>query len=138
MNEDRPAYGRQAGRQPQHSVGHPSNPLTRLIDEIRVGDIGQVSDAHLRAAATIVAQLQAATGQYAVRAVVARGWPQPTRDRCRLSKNLYRRAVRTLALAGLLTDMRRGEHPVWRAPRENVEAWLRNQHTTGGESTNPR
>lgn len=71
--------------------------------------------------------IQDATAHYAVRRVLAFGWPQPSRARCNMERfpSLYRRAITILVDAGLLTDMKRGEHPMWKVGKGQAERWLR-------------
>jgi hypothetical protein len=117
------AQGRPAGRQGPGEAGHLSNPLPYLLNKLSKGDVGQVSEADLTMLRTVVGLIHQATGAYAVRVVIERGWPQPTRERCRLGKNLYRRAVRALVDAGMMAPMSRGAHPMWRVTREKARAW---------------
>lgn len=100
-------------------------PLVSLVAKLCRGNLDGVSSEDLEFAGFVVERIHQATGRYAVRAIVERGWPSPTRSRCGLTKNLHRRGMDALREAKLVTDDgKSGEAERWLVTRDQALAWL--------------
>lgn len=94
-------------------------PVIELVRKLCSGDLSQVTGDDFAFANLVVGKIHEATGRFAVRAIVERGWPVPTQARCGLPKRLYGRGCTTLREAGLLGADRR-----WKVSQDRARAWL--------------
>lgn len=116
MSEIVSVSGQNATTETLKASGVGDKPVLDLVSRLVHGDI---RDVDLAFGNFVVEAIFCATGHYALRRIIATGWPRPSRDRCGLGKNLYARGVRELQKAGLLTDDRR-----WLTTHAGADEWL--------------